>query len=80
MSKMIRVSPETYSQIESIQSIIGSNKQEIVKKAIDKFNKELVLMEANKAFQKLKDDPKAWAEELAEREEWESFNDLVDNE
>lgn len=75
MSKMIRISSETYDQIENIQSILGTTKQDIVKKAIARLNKELFLEQMDVAFKKLKKNKEAWKEELKERQEWQSLND-----
>jgi hypothetical protein len=75
MSKMIRVSSSTYDQIEEIQSIVGSTKQDIVKKAIDKLSRELLIHKTDLAFKKLKKNKKAWQQELKERSELDFLND-----
>ena len=71
MGKMIRVSPETDTQIEHLKSVLKISKQDVVKKAIDKLDRELLLQQTNQAFKRLRKDKKAWAEELAERALWE---------
>ena len=38
--------------------------------AIEHYQRERLLDEANAAYARLKSDPKAWKEELAEREKW----------
>ena len=70
MSKMIRVSAETYEKIENIQSTLGFTKQAIVKKAVEKLDRDLLLAQTDLAFKKLKKNKKAWAEECAERAEF----------
>jgi hypothetical protein len=81
MSKMIRISTETYDQIENIQSVLGSaSKQDIVRQAIDNLNRELLLVQTDLAFRKLKKDQNAWQEELEEREAWGFLNDELKSE
>lgn len=75
MSKIIRVSSETYDQIENIQSILGTTKQDIVKKAVARLTKELFLEQMDVAFKKLKENKEDWKQELEEREEWQSLHD-----
>lgn len=77
---MIRVDAETHEKIINIQSMLGSTKQAVVQKAVDRLNKDLLLTKADEAFKKLKRNKKAWAQELAERNEWESLNDWIDGE
>lgn len=68
---MIRVNPETDTQIGRIKSVLKMTKQDVVKKAVEKLDRELLLHQTNQAFKRLRKDKKAWAEELAERAEWE---------
>ena len=44
--------------------------QAILDEAIERYEREKFLDEANAAFARLKSDPKAWKEELAERAIW----------
>ena len=71
MGKMIRVSPETDTQIGHLKSVLKISKQDVVKTAINKLNRELLLQQTNLAYKRLKKDKKAWTEELVERAEWE---------
>ncbi len=45
--------------------------QEVLDSAIERLRRERFLRGANADFQALKGDPKAWKEELREREPWE---------
>ena len=45
--------------------------QEVLESAIEHFRRERFLHGANADFQELKRDPKAWKDELLERETWE---------
>jgi len=71
MGKMIRVSPETDTQICRLKSALKMTKQDVVKKAIEKLDREFLLQQTNQAFKRLRKDKKAWSEELAERAEFE---------
>lgn len=71
MGKMIRVSLETDTQIGRLKSVLKMTKQDVVKKAINKLDRELLLQQTNQAYKQLIKDKKAWAEELTERALWE---------
>jgi hypothetical protein len=80
MSKLIRVDTQTYEKITNIQSVFGATKQDVVQRAIERLSKDLLLAQTDVAFKKLKRDKKAWKQELAERQEWDMLNDVVDHE
>ena len=44
--------------------------QAVLDEAIEHYQRERLLDEANAAYARLKSDPKAWKEELAERAQW----------
>ena len=44
--------------------------QTILDEAIDQYSRDKFLDEVNAAYARLRADPKAWKEELAERKEW----------
>jgi hypothetical protein len=50
--------------------------QEVLEKAIEAYRRKRLLEMGNLAYAALKDDPKAWEQELAERKLWE--NTLAD--
>ncbi|OGB83171.1 hypothetical protein A3F66_01020 [candidate division TM6 bacterium RIFCSPHIGHO2_12_FULL_32_22] len=64
MNKTVKISIETYNQIKEITKITGLTHKEIIKKAIDKYNRELLLERTDQAFKKLKQNKKAWREYL----------------
>lgn len=68
---MIRVSPETDTQIGRLKSVLKISKQDVVKKAIAKLDRELTMKQIVQEFEELRKDKKAWAEVLAERALWE---------
>lgn len=68
---MIRVNPETDTQIEHLKSVLKISKQDVVKKAIEKLDREFTMKQIVQEFKELRKDKKAWAEVLAERALWE---------
>lgn len=56
--------------------MLGATKQGVMQKAVAKLNRDLLLAKTDAAFKKLKRNKKAWTQELAERQEWESLLDL----
>ena len=44
----------------------------VLNKAVEAYRRQRILEQANAADAALRSDPKAWAEELAERREWET--------
>ena len=46
--------------------------QAILETAIEEYHRQRFLHEANAAYAALRNDPKQWKEELAERKEWDS--------
>ena len=81
MSKLIRVNLETYALIESMQAALGNpSKQEVIRKALDQLNSELLMAQTDVAFKRLKKDKSSWKEELKEREEWGFLNEELKDE
>jgi len=79
MSKMIRVDDAVYEKISHLQITLGSTKQAVVQKAIDRLDRNLLLADVDAAFKKLKRSKKAWEQECAERQEWEFLKDGFDH-
>lgn len=48
----------------------GKPMEAVLDEAIEHYQRERLLDEANAAYARLKGDPEAWKEELAEREQW----------
>ncbi len=43
----------------------------LLEKAVEAYRRQCIFQQANAAYAALRSDPKAWAEEVAERQEWE---------
>jgi len=80
MSKTMRVTDNAYEKLEELSEETGFSKQDLIDRAIEELSRKLFFKKVNKAYSKLRSNPKEWEEELQEREEWESINDQLDDE
>lgn len=69
-STTIRVSRDVYNTVKDIALQQNENIQDVIESAVKDYKKKKFFDGLNNAYSKLKEDPAAWAEELAEREEW----------
>jgi predicted transcriptional regulator len=72
MAETVRIKPETHAKLRELAGRTGETLPELLEKAVEAFRRKQFLVECNRAYQALKSDPKAWAEELKERETWEA--------
>jgi predicted transcriptional regulator len=76
----IRIKKELYDTVKSLAKEKNRNMQEIINEAIKDLKKKEFFDNLNSFYTKLKADPKAWAEEEAERAEWDAtLLDGIDN-
>lgn len=70
MSKInIRISAHAKATLRELARHEGKPMQAVLDEAIERYQRERFLDEANAAYARLKSDPEAWEEELAEREQ-----------
>ena len=67
----IRISSHAKATLRELARHEGKPMQAVLDEAIEHYQRERLLDEANAAYARLKSDPKAWQEELAERKLWE---------
>ena len=67
----IRVSDASHQTLRMLSRHKKQPMQAVVDNALEMLRRQMMLEEANAAFQALKSDPQAWQEELAERALWE---------
>jgi hypothetical protein len=72
MSKLIRVSDESYSKLTQIAQDTGASRQDVIDSAIKNLERESILQQANEAYALLKKNPKQWHEYQEELSLWES--------
>ncbi len=70
MSKLIRVSEESFLKIHDMARRMGISKQDIIDEALDKLERTNIMKQANEAYARLRQDPQAWKEEIEERALW----------
>jgi predicted DNA-binding protein len=66
----IRISALAKATLRELARQEGKPMQAVLDEAIEHYQRERLLDEANAAYARLKSDPKAWQEELAERKQW----------
>jgi predicted DNA-binding protein len=66
----IRISPRSKATLKEIAKREGKPMQAVLDEAIGHYQREKFLDEVNAAYARLRTDPKAWKEELAERQVW----------
>ena len=69
-STTIRINPKAHIMLQRIAKQSGESMQASLAKAIELYRRQIFLQKANVAFDALREDPKAWQEELKERENW----------
>jgi predicted transcriptional regulator len=72
MATNVRIQPETHAKLRQLAQEAGVSMPEVLEEAIDDLYRKRFLEECNRAYARLKADPKAWQEELAERKAWEA--------
>ncbi|HYL74779.1 MAG TPA: hypothetical protein VEU96_11280 [Bryobacteraceae bacterium] len=67
----VRLSPRAHALLRKIADEEQQSMQAVLDEAIERYRRERFLHAANADFAVLKKSPKAWREELRERELWE---------
>jgi hypothetical protein len=58
--------------LRKLAAASGEPLQKVLERAVENYGREQFYAEFNAAFERLKADPVAWEEELAERAEWDA--------
>jgi hypothetical protein len=72
MAKTVRIKLETHAKLRDLAGRTRDSLPEPLDKAVEAYRRKQFLAECNRAYQALESHPKAWAEELKEREMWEA--------
>jgi hypothetical protein len=70
-STTVRVSEHTHELLRKLATATGEPLQKVLERAVETYRREQFYAEFNAAFERLRADPVAWSEELAERAELE---------
>jgi len=67
---MVRISDRARKTLREIAQSEEESMQAVLEKAVEEYRRRHFLELVNRAYQEVRDDPEAWAEELAERAQW----------
>jgi hypothetical protein len=80
MAANVRIQPETYDKLRQLAHEAGATMPQVLAEAIDELYRRRFLDECNRAYARLKADPKAWRDEQAERRAWDvTLNDGLED-
>jgi predicted transcriptional regulator len=71
-STTVRVSEHTHELLRQLAEATGEPLQKVLERAVESYRREQFFAEFNAAYERLRADPVAWEEELAERAEWDA--------
>ena len=66
-STTVRVSEHTHELLHKLAAATGEPLQKVLERAVENYRREQFYAAFNAAFERLRADPVAWEEELAER-------------
>ncbi|NER39091.1 MAG: toxin-antitoxin system protein [Oscillatoria sp. SIO1A7] len=69
-SVTVKIGSKCHQTLQELAAKSGESIQIILEKAIENYQRQLFLEEANQAFAALRNDPEAWQAEMAERSAW----------
>jgi len=72
MSATVRIGREAQNTLRALAAQEGKPMQAVLEKAIEIYRRQEFLRRLNRDFARLRSDPKAWKEELAERDVWDA--------
>ena len=67
----VRISPHAHELLRQLAEEEQASMQAVLDRAIERYRRESFLRAANGDFQALKSDPRAWKQEVQERQLWE---------
>ena len=69
-SRATRISVIDHQRLQRLSRQLGLKQQEVLTRALDRFERELLLEDINRGFDALRQDEVAWNEEMQERALW----------
>ena len=67
----VRISPHAHELLRQLAEEEQASMQAVLDRAIERYRRESFLRAANSEMQALKNDPRAWKQEVQERQLWE---------
>lgn len=71
-SETVRITPAAHHTLKDLSDRIGEPMTVVLERALEAYRRRLFLEECRLAFEKMRADPKAWAQEKAERDAWDA--------
>ncbi len=68
----VRVSHQTHATLKRLAEELGTPITSVVDGAVERYRRDIFLRGASEEYARLRSDPAAWAEELAERRVWDA--------
>lgn len=72
MATNVRIQPESYAKLKEMATEAKEPMPKVLAAAIDALYRKRFLDQCSRDYARLRADPKAWKEELAERKVWEA--------
>ncbi len=70
MAVTLRVTEETHQRLKEMAGERGVPMTQLMEEIVWQFRKQEIIRQGNEDYARLREDPKAWAELLEERREW----------
>ena len=71
-STTVRITEETHELLRKLAAATGEPLQKVLERAVENYRRQQFFAELDVAYERLRADPVAWAEELEERALWET--------
>lgn len=71
-SRATRISMIDHERLQRLARRLGVRQQEVLTRALDRFERELLLDEISAGFASLREQGDAWLEEMRERQAWDA--------
>jgi hypothetical protein len=68
----VPISEASYRLLKELAEQTGQTMLEVLDKALDAYRRKLFFDQLNAGYAELRADPEAWAEHLAERQQWDA--------
>jgi hypothetical protein len=68
----ICISEESHILLRKLAEHTGQTMTDVLAKALDTYRRQVFFEQLNAGYAELRADPKAWAEHLAERDDWDA--------
>src|SRR5687768_16343156 len=68
----VRISEASHQLLKELAGQTGQTMMDVLDKALDAYRRKLFFEQLNAGYAELRADPKAWAEHLSERKQWDA--------